>query len=874
MYKGGRSWHPCRTLAVVLLVCVHAASAKEPARQFDIPAAEASRGLSLFARQARVPLFYLSDAVRKKRTHAVHGTYSVCKALGILLADTGIAGSINGRGVITITLVKSAAPRAVTHVARAVQQHGSRSTESLPEIMVTAQFHSEPLQRTPLAMTVLSGAQLVADGFNDITGLGDVAPSVNLTTTGAYGGKTLAAYVRGVGASDYNFGVEPGVAFYLDGMYLGPSYGTMLLLDMGDLARIEAVRGPQGTLSGKNAIGGAVYLVSQAPTGDDSGYAQVEVGSLSLVRIRAAYDASLIDGKLLARVSGYSSHRDGYVTLLNFACVNPTEVGNSSAPYALKNDSPGQSCARGDLGDEDVRAGRIRLRWLPSDSLDIDLSVDYVDDESNGAADVLIGMNPAGFAEFNATTAIPYYGVPYDTRFLPPNHFSSYATFSDPQFGLGFPPVDTLLTRDAILTTEWQLRPNLSLTAISGYRAYSGRWSYDSDSSPLATDSVYDKQSHQQVSQELRLSGTSLAGRLSWTVGGFYYHGRERDVAEIVAALYNLYIDTDSRPYNSNYAEYLHSELKLTRPLTLVAGVRETHEDETYLYVEQDIPGTPSDAFPGGFYYPARTDYSHFDYRIGPEYQFTPTFMAYAQVSTGFRGGGFNPRPASPAQAISYGPERLTSYETGTRNEFLEHRLRLDNTAYFGRYADVQLTARLPDVGNGFPDTVIANAGSANIYGFESELQADIASWLTFDASGSYTHFRYTNLGPAVGLTDGPTLHTDQIYTPTWKLSIGQRIALPWLRRYGRLLLESEYSWRSLQYADAANSPQMAIPAYGLLNLRLSLAMKRGWTVSMSGTNVTNTFYYSAKNFISGDYQWKGLPGLPAEWELTVRRAF
>jgi iron complex outermembrane receptor protein len=318
----------------------------------------------------------------------------------------------------------------------------------------------------------------------------------------------------------------------------------------------------------------------------------------------------------------------------------------------------------------------------------------------------------------------------------------------------------------------------------------------------------------------------------------------------------------------------LHTELALTRALTLIAGMRQSHESKTYLYVENDIPGTPSNVFPGGFDYPARTGYDHFDYRVGLRYHLTPDFMTYADVATGFRGGGFNPRPATPAQALGYGPERLVSYELGARNEFLDHRLRFNNTAYFSHYSDIQLTADLVDVGTGFPDAVVTNAATADIYGFESELRADPLDGLSLEAGGSYTHFRYTNLGLAAGLADGPTLDSDQVYTPTWKLNGGAELVLPLARRYGKLTFASDFSWRSLQYADAANSPQMAISAYGVLNARLTLATPSGWTVALGGTNITNEFYYSAKNFISGNYQWKGVPSLPAQWYLSVRRSF
>ncbi|HVW70803.1 MAG TPA: TonB-dependent receptor, partial [Steroidobacteraceae bacterium] len=596
---------------------------------------------------------------------------------------------------------------------------GGEQPTGIPEVVVTAQFREEALQSTPLAISAVSASSLLEKGIIDVTGLGQVAPGVNIDTKGAYGGQTVAAYIRGIGAGDYSYNVEPGVAFYVDDVYLGPSYGSLMSLI--DLDHVEVLRGPQGDLSGKNAIGGAVRLVTQKPKGDNSGYVQVETGSYDLLRIRAAYDLSLVPDQLFMRVSGYSSRHEGDVQILNFACANPTEVGNQSAPYAVKNDAIGKNCNRGTLGNEDIHAARLQFRWLPTDSLEFNLSGDYVDNDSGGAADVLIGMNPAGFANYNTTTAIPLYGVPYDTRFLPPNHFTTYANFADPQYGLKFPPVNSLKTEAVTLNSKWTITKDINLTSITAWRSYIGYWSYDSDSSPLATDGVYDNEDHNQVSEELRLTGTSFADRLNWTVGAFYFHSKEEDNADVEAALYNLFIWYPNRAWDTNYAGFLHLEYKLTDALTFIGGVRDSHENKRFLFNEHDIPGTPSNVFPGaGLYDLGRTGYNHVDYRAGLQYQFTPDFMAYAAVSTGYRAGGFNPRPAAADQVVPYGPEKLTNYEVGTRNEFFDHRVRFNNTAYFGHYDDIQLTARsiAPD---GFPDQITTNAGKARIYGFETE---------------------------------------------------------------------------------------------------------------------------------------------------------
>ncbi len=755
--------------------------------------------------------------------------------------------------------------------ATAATQAGDQSS-GMQEVVVTAQFREESLQSTPLAITAVSASTLLEKGITDVTGLGQVAPGVNIDTKGAYGGQTVAAYIRGIGAGDYSYNVEPGVAFYVDDVYLGPSYGSLMSLI--DLDHAEVLRGPQGDLAGKNAIGGAVRLVTQKPKGDDTGYIQVETGSYDLVRVRAAYDMSLVPDQLYMRVSAYSSRHEGDVQLVNFACAHPDELGNTSAPLALSNDAPGKNCDRGTLGDEDIHAARVQFRYVPTDTLEFNLSGDYVDNDSGGAADVLIGMNPAGFAAYNASTAIPVYGVPYDTRFLPPNHYTSYANFADPQYKLSFPPVDTLKTEAVTLNAKWNITKDINLTSISGWRSYIGYWSYDSDSSPLATDGVYDNEDHNQVSEELRLTGVSFDNRLNWTVGGFYFHSVEEDNADVEAALYNLYIYYPNRAWDTNYAGFLHAEYKITDALTFIGGVRDSHENKRFLFNEHDIPGTPSDVFPGGGLYDlGRTGYNHVDYRAGLQYQFTPDFMTYAAVSTGFRAGGFNPRPAAADQVVPYGPEKLTNYEIGTRNEFFDHHVRWNNTAYYGNYSDIQLTARslAPD---GFPDQITTNAGKARIYGFETEAEGQLTDWFSVNAAGSYTAFTYTNLGAAAGVAGGPTLESRQVFTPTWKLNGGVQLALPLLQDFGKLVFNLDFTWQSIEYTDAPNSPQLAIPAYGLLNGRLTFTTKRDWIVSLAGTNITDKFYWATTNFISGNYQWKGVPGLPAQWNLSVRKAF
>ncbi|MDR2215402.1 MAG: TonB-dependent receptor [Nevskiaceae bacterium] len=765
---------------------------------------------------------------------------------------------------------------------------------SLEEVVVTAQFREQNLQQTPLAITAITAEQLAEKGFVNIQDLTQAAPSVELRHTGSAGGKTMAAFIRGVGASDYNFNIEPGVAFYMDDVYLGPSFGT--LIEFVDLERAEILRGPQGTLSGKNAIGGAVRLVTQKPRGDDTGYAEVETGSRSLLRMRAAFDVGLTDN-LAMRVSAYSATQEGLVKLYDFACMHPDQLGDQSAPFALNDATPPQNCHRGNLGNTDVQAARLQFRWTPSDDVEVNLAGNYVDDNARGAADVLLRVNPAGFSAYNVPgTPVGqsnpyfqhYYGIAYDERFLPPNRFSSYATFYDPVYELDYPPENTLETKELTLNVDWKINDNLALKSITGYRDISGSWAYDSDSSPLQTDAVYDTMGHEHFSQEVRLSGLSFNDRFNWTVGGYYYNADETDVGSIQAAIFNFYIWVDSKAKNENYAGFAHGEFDITDQLKLIGGVRYTTEDKTYHFIEGDVAGTPSTAFVDpvllaqgifkeGLDFPGQTSYDRTDWRVGLQYQLTDDHMIYANIATGFRGGGFNPRPSNIYTAIAFGPEKLTSFEVGHRSEFLDHKIRWNNTAYYSKYEDMILSARVGIIlpGAAFPAAYPVNAAKARIWGIESEFVADVNEWVSFNASGSYSDFKYQDLGAAGENPGSPALTANQRFTPDWKFNAGMRAVLPILQDAGEVSFNLDYAWQSKQSPDVQNLPELIIDAYGTANARLTFTtLDQKWAVSLSGANILDEAYFYNKSNVSGNFQTKGNPAPGAEWALSVRRNF
>ena len=264
-------------------------------------------------------------------------------------------------------------------------------SSGLEEITVTARFREENLQETPLAITAFSGENMEARNLTDVTMLDTFSPNTIIQPLGAGWGSTAAAFIRGVGLGDNSLSFEPGVPIYIDDVYHGRPQGA--ILDLLDLERVEILRGPQGTLFGKNAIGGTIRLVSRRPEGDDTGYAEVTAGTFDRLDVRGSYDIALVPDKLFARFSGSSKQRDGYFDILDFECVNgpgslggggtgilpgathttfgiplplpptaPVDLHSQLGPQDIRSE---EGCVVDQLGGENVATGRAAFRWLP-----------------------------------------------------------------------------------------------------------------------------------------------------------------------------------------------------------------------------------------------------------------------------------------------------------------------------------------------------------------------------------------------------------------------------------------------------------------------------------------------------------------------------
>jgi iron complex outermembrane receptor protein len=759
------------------------------------------------------------------------------------------------------------------------QPNAADTQGGIEDILVTAQFRGQNLQDTPLAITAVSGETLEARSQTQITEIASFAPNVNLTSANSSFGSAVQAYIRGIGQQDSSAALEPGVGIYIDDIYYGATFGAVF--DLSDLERVEVLRGPQGTLAGKNSVGGAIKLFSQKPDGAGGGYIEATGGSFTRIDVRAGANFTLADG-LYARVSAITKHRQGYLKRLDFGCVNPTG-GLPASPTS------GEGCEIGTEGGQDLTAARLALRYAPEGSpLEINLIGDITEDSSESTPLKLISANSPAVRSYDA--ANPFGGVPLDGRFLTgAESYTNYATYRNGgnYTALGFLPYQvapgSFVTEPQSSVRSWGLSGTIdydlgggfALKSITAYRSADGTSSADLDSSPLDAELIVQRLVHEQFTQEVRLSG-AVGDFADFTVGGYYYRGDDliQNHIEIPGNILDFLsydpVETTSK------SVFAHAEFHLTDTLNIVAGLRYTDDKKTYTFSRRNTDGTIPAGIPFNVNFllaglegqSATYTGDRLDYRIGANFHVTPDVMVYAQVSTGFKGGGVNPRPFNPGQVRTFGPEKLTAYEAGIKADLFDRRVRLNTAVFYNDYQDIQVTLlACPDA----PCASPANAGNADVKGVEAELTIEPVDGLTIDGTLGYIDFEYTYINPATGIA----LSAVTPFTNEWQLSGGIQYVAD-LGTSGKIIPRLDWAYQSEFFYNADNSPGSLVEGRSLFNARITYETEdRDWSLSAGVTNLFDKFYYATKfdnSNLFGVVQ--GVPGRPREWSLTLKRRF
>lgn len=586
----------------------------------------------------------------------------------------------------------------------------------LEEIVVTAEFREKALQETPLAITAYSADTMEMRNQVTIDQLTMQAPNVSLRPGNAGYGSALTSFIRGVGQVDFNPSVEEGVGIYVDDVYYATITGN--ILDLLDLERVEVLRGPQGTLAGRNALGGAIKLFSRKPEGRGEGFFSTTFGKFDRLDIRGAADFAITDN-LFMRIAGTSKSRDGYVTRYDYKCMHP----DSALPTLATN----SSCELGTEGGESVTAGRLSLRWMPNDNLEVNFSTNIVNDKSEATPSVLISAMDNGTSAFpwytpnipgvdppnnpswdpngNSGVSIPVFydansngvydagiDVPHDNRFATPGTYYNYSTYVDTGYytpdvlfmgshpGEDFynykpvviPPINHMQSRDYTLNIDYEINENIAIKSITSYRTYTNIFGHDVDGSPLTIQLLQERMRHRQFTQELRLNAALFDGFADTTLGVFYLDKETNEDARVDLPYTGLdFLHGPDITPSTSKAVYGQASLHLTEQMDLTVGARYTEDEKSYTWHRHNPDGTAVEGPPSTYFFweygnvanagvfgldgtSTSYDSDSFDYRIALDYDISDKVMVYGQIATGYRMGGNNARPFFPSQAEGY----------------------------------------------------------------------------------------------------------------------------------------------------------------------------------------------------------------------------
>lgn len=542
----------------------------------------------------------------------------------------------------------------------------------LERIEVTARRTVENLQTVPVAVTSLGEEQLAQRGIDNITSVQQYSPNTTLQVSRGTN-STLTAYIRGIGQQDPLWGFEPGVGIYIDDVYLARPQGAAL--DVYDVERVEVLRGPQGTLYGRNTIGGAVKYVTKPLTGDRQLAVRGTLGSYKQHDLRVSGQTGLTDTLFISGAFA-SFNRDGFGKFINTGDHN----------Y-----------------NKDLHSGRLSLQWNLADNFRLNLSTDKTVDNSNPRG---------GFRLFPSALA------PTDTR--PTSVYDA---------NISMPVENKVETKGHALTLTWDVSDNWTIKSITAKREGVTDTNIDFDSTSFPTLDIPAFYEDEQTSQELQFLYTGE--RLKVASGLYYYSGEACGAfGQVVYGLSTTEnggcVDTDSTAF------YSQGSYQLDEKWSLTLGGRYTKDDKDASVYRYVYSGYKFPRQTGGTRIGVQTDFtdsasfSHFSPRAGVEYQYSRDLMLYGSYTNGFKSGGFDMRAnqaVNPDANKPYTEETVDTFEFGMKSEWLDQRLRLNAAVFMSKYDDMQVTVQRSVELNGAVTVAsqVLNAANADINGAEIE---------------------------------------------------------------------------------------------------------------------------------------------------------
>jgi len=761
----------------------------------------------------------------------------------------------------------------------------------IQEIIVTAQKRSQNEQDVPIAITTFTAQALQDKNIVDVQGLARLSPSVNLDTASPFGGsnQVLSASIRGIGQDDFGINLDPGVGVYVDGVYFARTTGANV--NLLDVDQVEILKGPQGTLFGRNTIGGAINVVTRTPGDQFMIRAEASGGSYNRRDVQATMDIPFSD-TVLSSFTFSSLNRDGYQKRIPY---------QSSVPYVetpigeFPNGGTETYSSEGGQGENVLRS---KVLWKASDNLNVTWTGDWTHVDESSVPESLLatitapqaGVPPSaalfglfynlcingefvpgcGRPSISGANLNPLsYRLPFGSQYITGNPDLTYATGPD------FDKMDQFGTA---VTADYELFDATHLKSITGYRKLDWDVGLETSGSPVIMNEAWFAQTQHQVSEELQLTGVALNDRLKYSAGLYYFDedGAEADYVLIGAGL--LQIQGYEKIETKSYAGYAHLEYTVVDNLNVIAGGRYSDDKKTLSESQPvfAVAGPPFQTTPTG---DNSQSFSVFTPTLGLQYSFNKDVMSYLTYSKGYKDGGWTTRltsPLDPLHVPTFGPEKADTYELGVKSDWFDRTLQVNADVFYTKYDSIQLNFQ-----EGLSPT-IENAGDADIKGVELDGTWIIGHGFSLAATGAFLDAYYTYLAPGINAGQScvqpfeACITTASLLpkTPRWKYSVSPtyKTSLP---NGGSLRLGLDFTHISEMANDSINTSLLMRPVSNLLNASLTYASPDDkYELVFGGTNITDDRFLTTGNQDTTASIIYGTYNPPAEWYVTGRVKF
>ena len=699
-------------------------------------------------------------------------------------------GSLRSKTLLTAAVLSALSAYSVSSPTTAAEA-------KLEEVVVTARRRAESLQDVPIAITTLGAEQLERITAFSLKDIRHLIPSLHYQDRSAL---QTEITIRGVGGDARNIGIESGVGMYIDGVYAGRT--SAYNIDLADIAQIEVLRGPQGTLFGKNTTGGALNITTRKPDENFRAEGSLSAGNYNSVRFKGVLSGQVSDG-VFGKVVLASWDRDGYLDNL---------FDNS------------------ELQSEDRKSARAQLRFVPNEKLEINVGADITKDEQDAI------LNQLG-------SEASFGGAFYNTDRLKVNTDQRNSTERD------------MVGTD--LTIDYTLDSGHVLTSITAWRDVEITVFSDIDQTPVDilrsgpfTDNA------EQFTQEFRIA--SPGGETFDYVLGAYYYKQEADALRRIYAGGTPLFFTDGPIDTDAIALFGNVDFNVSDALTITAGLRYTDEEKTGDYTQRsEVAPFFNKVIPD-----LKIDSDEISWTLSANLRWSDEVSTYATVARGFKSGGLNVDPlATPnpltADDLAFDPEFVTTYELGLKSQFLDDRARISAAVFYTDYEDRQVSQF--DEINGIPTVITRNAGESEIQGAEFEFSFAATSELYLYGSLSYLDGEYTDFRNATAAGADFT-GNDTEKTPQYNLSLGAeyRFAVG----EGEFSIAPQYSYLGETWLQPDNGAFNVEDGYGVFNIRAGYDTADGrYGIHLWGKNLGDTAYKEfARQFQGSDQVLWGAP--------------